>query len=534
MSFISSNYYINGTWTIDNVSVVEVNQSLSVINITSAHGERVLNLGNVGTKNIAIGTNALINNTTGQANVANGYYALYSNTTGFANTATGSRVLYSNTSGWSNNGIGSVALENNTTGFLNNAFGNSSLRYNTTGTSNNVIGSAAFLANTTGTGNSAIGRNVGFSNLTGSNNVYLGRDAAYGVYGGVDNSSNNVFLGYRSGYVVDDADNNILIGYQAGDNLTDGDNNIIIGYNLDASSATVSNELRIGGILQGSTSTLAAQFNGTLDVSGSTRVRGSSNTVLTGSINPIASTTLTGVGTLFLSELQVGDRITVSGETRTVTAIASNTSLTVDVPTTDTANDTSPDRLPAALIVKNSSNVNTLVISDIGSATFQNSTDSAQAFSVRTSSGVSVLSVNTLNLRVDIASGADIKLAGSGNVRNAITKDFVCTVTEAVNDVVVINGVATVGRTTTAASNRVAGVVVEKPNSTTCTVAIAGMVQVNFGANANPVTVGDPVETSAIAGMAQATATPSVGAVLGNTTSNKDGSNLVWILMRGN
>lgn len=66
------------------------------------------------------------------------------------------------------------------------------------------------------------------------------------------------------------------------------------------------------------------------------------NSKLTGTIDPAASTTLTGVGTAFLSELAVGDVITVSGETRTISAIASDTSLTVSAAFTDTANDTSP------------------------------------------------------------------------------------------------------------------------------------------------------------------------------------------------
>ena len=69
---------------------------------------------------------------------------------------------------------------------------------------------------------------------------------------------------------------------------------------------------------------------------------------LTGSINPTASTTVTGSGTKFLTELSVGDEIVVSSETRIVSAIASNTSLTVSVATTNTANDTSPDCNPVA------------------------------------------------------------------------------------------------------------------------------------------------------------------------------------------
>ena len=71
---------------------------------------------------------------------------------------------------------------------------------------------------------------------------------------------------------------------------------------------------------------------------------------LTGSIDPTASTTVTGVGTLFLSEVSVGDEILVSAETRTVSAIASNTSLTVSSATGDTANDTSPDCNPTAMV----------------------------------------------------------------------------------------------------------------------------------------------------------------------------------------
>ena len=69
---------------------------------------------------------------------------------------------------------------------------------------------------------------------------------------------------------------------------------------------------------------------------------------LTGSIDPTASTTVVGVGTKFLTELSIGDEIVVSSETRIVTAIASNLSLTVSVATTNTANDASPDCNPVA------------------------------------------------------------------------------------------------------------------------------------------------------------------------------------------
>lgn len=93
---------------------------------------------------------------------------------------------------------------------------------------------------------------------------------------------------------------------------------------------------------------------------------GNETFVLTGSIDPTASTSVTGVGTIFESELAVGDRITVSGETRTVTAITSNTALTVDTAFSDNANDTSVDVLPAISLFKKSDGTNVLTIQDNG------------------------------------------------------------------------------------------------------------------------------------------------------------------------
>ena len=69
---------------------------------------------------------------------------------------------------------------------------------------------------------------------------------------------------------------------------------------------------------------------------------------LTGSIDPAASIIVTGSGTAFLTEVSIGDEIIVSGETRIVTAITSNTSLTVSVAFSNNSNDTTPDCNPVA------------------------------------------------------------------------------------------------------------------------------------------------------------------------------------------
>ena len=103
-----------------------------------------------------------------------------------------------------------------------------------------------------------------------------------------------------------------------------------------------------------------------LDIAGNVRSTGKATAVLTGSIDPAASTTVTGVDTLFTTELVIGDRITVTGQTRTVTAIASDTSLTVDTAFSDNANDTSPDVLYALHTMKLSSGALAVVVNDLG------------------------------------------------------------------------------------------------------------------------------------------------------------------------
>ena len=65
---------------------------------------------------------------------------------------------------------------------------------------------------------------------------------------------------------------------------------------------------------------------------------------LTGSIDVTGTNTnVPGTGTLFLTELEVGDEIVVSGETRTIDTITDNTTATVTAAWgSNLANDTSP------------------------------------------------------------------------------------------------------------------------------------------------------------------------------------------------
>lgn len=73
---------------------------------------------------------------------------------------------------------------------------------------------------------------------------------------------------------------------------------------------------------------------------------------LTGSIDVTGTNiNVPGSGTAFLSELSIGDEVVVSGETRIISSITSDTAAVVTVAFgSDLANDTTPDCNPTALV----------------------------------------------------------------------------------------------------------------------------------------------------------------------------------------
>lgn len=90
-------------------------------------------------------------------NTAVGSVALISNTTGTVNTAIGANALTSNTTGGGNLGVGVLALQNSTTGSLNVAVGSTALGDSTTGICNVAVGNNALENLTTGGGNIGVG-----------------------------------------------------------------------------------------------------------------------------------------------------------------------------------------------------------------------------------------------------------------------------------------------------------------------------------------------------------------------------------------
>jgi hypothetical protein len=133
-----------------------------------------LGTGQVST-NTAIGSSALLTNTTGSENTAVGFDALRANTTGQSNVAVGRNAMTSNTTGGNNASFGRFALRNNTTGTANTSLGNSAMNDNTTGGFNIGIGSNSLVTNTSGSNNIGIGANCSSGNFDAS--IILGRDA---------------------------------------------------------------------------------------------------------------------------------------------------------------------------------------------------------------------------------------------------------------------------------------------------------------------------------------------------------------------
>ncbi len=142
-------------------------------------------------------------------------------------------------------------------------------------------------------------------------------------------------------------------------------------------------------------------------MSNSSLIKATASSTLTGTADPAASTTLPGSSTKFLTELQIGDRITVNAETRTVTAIASDTSLTVDTAFTDTAS-ASVTRLPASLRVLSSSNTSQILVQDNGNVGIGTTAAPSQLFSVGGTTGNFTVATTGAVTAVGVNAGAGL------------------------------------------------------------------------------------------------------------------------------
>jgi hypothetical protein len=114
-------------------------------------------------------------------------------------------------------------------------------------------------------------------------------------------------------------------------------------------------------------------------VSVARQVKGSANdTDITGTIDPIADVAVAGVSTVFTTEAKVGDKLIVTGETRTITAISSDTALVVDTAFSNNANDATPEIHPAAFVVTDDTGGIDLLVDTDGKVGINCATPTAQ------------------------------------------------------------------------------------------------------------------------------------------------------------
>lgn len=133
-------------------------------------------------------------------------------------------------------------------------------------------------------------------------------------------------------------------------------------------------------------------------VSVARQVKGSANdTDITGTINPTADVAVAGVSTVFTTEAKVGDKLVVSGETRTITAISSNTALTVDTAFSDNADDATPEIHPAAFVVTDDGGGIDLLVDTDGKVGINCATPTAQ-LDVRGPTGTGTAPAGVLRL----------------------------------------------------------------------------------------------------------------------------------------
>jgi hypothetical protein len=230
----------------------------------TAIGYQTLIFNTLGAHNTGIGYRTLTNNIGGGNNIAIGNMSLFENTSGASNLALGNQSLLKNTIGSNNAGLGYLSLYRNTSGNNNIAIGDQSLTYNTTGSNNFAAGQYSLLANSSGTDNIGIGYNALFFNSTGVNNFAFGNNSlkenntgnnniALGYQSLKSNSnggSDNIALGFESFRDFVAGDGNIAIGKEAGLSLLVGTNNILIGAGAQPSVNNANDEITLGNMSQ--------------------------------------------------------------------------------------------------------------------------------------------------------------------------------------------------------------------------------------------------------------------------------------------
>jgi hypothetical protein len=242
------------------INGVRVGRGSGSVDSNLAIGPQALDQNTDGYGNAAIGSAALYNNRSGAENTTIGYAAMEQNMTGNYNTAIGVAALQQNQSGSNNVVIGRLALANGaalsrdhniaignlalnkTDSQYNIGIGSNSLKNNTTGGSNIAVGYESLLNNMSGNSNVAIGKFALRSNITGEENLGIGINSLYTNNAG----QNNIGIGNSSLYSNTSGNYNLAIGFQSLSYSTTGSNNVVLGYRGLYSNTTGNDNIGIG------------------------------------------------------------------------------------------------------------------------------------------------------------------------------------------------------------------------------------------------------------------------------------------------
>jgi hypothetical protein len=213
--------------------------------------------------NVAIGSEALVNNQIGEGNIAMGSYALSNDQISSSNTAIGVEALKD---------LGIIGAEAN----YNVALGFFFQKSNRTGTRNVSVGSFSLSGGLAFSDNTAIGY-FALNNTNGDYNVAVGS----GTFNNSKEVSRSVAIGFEAGSRDTLASNSVYIGYQAGSGPSSHGKscNVFIGYKAGYGE-TVSNKLFIDNsststpLIEGNFSSDILEVNGSFITNGNTTVNG--------------------------------------------------------------------------------------------------------------------------------------------------------------------------------------------------------------------------------------------------------------------
>lgn len=219
--------------------------------ITSIKGVPINKGTGTTTGNIAIGTSALVSNTTGTSNISVGDSAGFTNTTGVGNITIGASA------GALSNGVnGAVYIGHNSglqaTGVNNTFVGGTTGVSNVAGNDNTFLGYNAGTANITGNGVTAVGSYALASTTTSFGNTAVGNNALFKTTGV---GANNTAVGAGAGQNNTTASGCTFIGYTAGFSNSTGAINTALGKNALINNTTGAANTALGGDTLGNCST---------------------------------------------------------------------------------------------------------------------------------------------------------------------------------------------------------------------------------------------------------------------------------------